>query len=250
LYVYFGTFLPRPEGWPDEHFGPLVSYVSTTQDGIHWSDPKIVYKQNTCLWRVRFHNGNFFCPTYGWDNPREKDKSFLDLLTSQDGLTWKKISRIAAMEDQPDEADLFFHKNEELWCIARSNRKPDHSLLYTSQPPYQRWDRIDLKMTIHCPVFCENQGQIYVAGRRRIDDPWKQQTMPSGNTGIFLVHKDGVEPFLALPSDGDAAYPGLISLEPGKLLISYYSQHAYCSGVIHEQSPHSADIYIAEISTE
>lgn len=39
-------------------------------------------------------------------------------------------------------------------------------------------------------------------------------------------------PVLALPSDGDAAYPGLLSLEENRLIISYYSQHAYLSGVL------------------
>jgi len=73
---------------------------------------------------------------------------------------------------------------------------------------------------------------------------------PAGNTGIFIAEKGKVEPLLALPSDGDAAYPGLISREPGKLIISYYSQHAYLSGVICGLTPHSADVYMAEIAIE
>ena len=35
-----------------------------------------------------------------------------------------------------------------------------------------------------------------------------------------------------MPSDGDAAYPGLLALAEDRLIISYYSQHAYLSGVI------------------
>jgi len=30
LYVYFGTWLPRPEGWLDEKFSPLVAHVSSS----------------------------------------------------------------------------------------------------------------------------------------------------------------------------------------------------------------------------
>ena len=44
--------------------------------------------------------------------------------------------------------------------------------------------------------------------------------------GIFLLDRSGV----ALPSDGDAAYSGLLSLETDRLIISYYSQHAYLRG--------------------
>jgi len=250
LYVYFGTWLPKPEGWPDKVYGPLLSHVCITRDGVHWSNPMPTYRQNTWLWRVRFHRGRFYSAAYGWEDPREKYRSFLDLLMSQDGLNWRRVSRVADVEDQPDEADIFFHSNDELWCIVRSSRNPDHSLLYVSQPPYEKWSRMDLKTTIHCPVFCETGGRLYVAGRRRTNTIWRMQLTPSGNTGIFLVEREGVAPFFALPSDGDAAYPGLISREPGKLLISYYSQHAYLSGVLQGASPHSSDIYIAEISSE
>jgi hypothetical protein len=79
---------------------------------------------------------------------------------------------------------------------------------------------------------------------------WRMQSTPPGNTGIFLAEREGVTPFLALPSDGDAAYPGLVSRQPGRLLISYYSQHAYLSGVLQGASPHSSDVYMAEVSSE
>ncbi|RJS88747.1 exo-alpha-sialidase [Candidatus Bathyarchaeota archaeon] len=250
LYVYFGTWLPRPEGWPDERFGPLVTHVSFTEDGAEWSRPIPAYKQNYWLWRVRYHDGIFYSPAYGWDDPREKHKSFLDLLTSEDGLKWSKKCRIGEKDQQPDEADIWFQPDGELWCIARTTRNPDHSLFYSSKPPYEEWECVDLKVTIHCPVFCQTNGRLYVAGRRRIDSPWIPQTVPAGNTGIFIAEKGKVKPFLALPTYGDAAYPGLISPEPGKLLISYYSQHAYLSGVVYSCSSNVADIYIAEISTE
>jgi hypothetical protein len=250
LYIFFGTWLPRPEGWPDEEFGPLVTHVCVTRDGIRWSEPTPVYRQNVWLWRVRYYKGDFYCAAYGWEDPRGKSATFLDLLVSQDGFNWKRISRIASAEDKPNEADLFLHPDGELWVLSRTDRKPDHSILYTSQPPYEEWNRVDLKTTIHCPVFCENEGRLYVAGRRRTDAPWRPQSTPPGNTAIFLVDRGGATPFFALPSDGDAAYPGLLSRQPGRLLISYYSQHAYLSGVLQPASPHSADIYIAEISTE
>jgi len=250
LYVFFGTWMPRPEGWPDEEFGPLVTHVCVTRDGIHWSEPIPVYRQNVWLWRVRCHQGIFYCAAYGWEDPREKDRTFLDLLASHDGFNWKRISRIAGPEDRANEADLFFHPDGELWVIARTSRAPDYTILYISRPPYEEWERVDLKTTIHCPVFCESGGKLYVAGRRRTDTPWRPQSAPPGNTGIFLVDRGGVTPFFALPSDGDAAYPGLLSRQPGRLLISYYSQHAYLSGVLRPASPHSADIYVAEISTE
>ncbi len=250
LYVYFGTWLPKPEGWPDKR-GPLVSHVAFSDDGIHWSNPIPAYKHNYWLWRVRYHDGTFYSPAYGWDTSELKyGLFFLDLLVSKDGLEWSRKCRIGGKDHRPNEADIWFQPDGEVWCIARSSRESTHSLFYYSKPPYDRWECIDLKVTLHCPVFCEVDGKLYVAGGRRTDAPWKPQYPPAGNTGIFTVEKGKVNPFLALPTDGDAAYPGLISPEPGRMVISYYSQHAYLSGVVYACSPHSSDIYVAMISLE
>lgn len=250
LYVYFGTWLPKPEEWPDKYYGPLVTHVSFTNDGFNWSNPIRVYEENHWLWRVRYHDGIFYSPAYGWSDPGEKHRSFLDLLVSDDGLHWKKHSRIAETGDQSNEADLLFREDDETWCIARSSRSPDHSLFYHSKPPYREWKRINLKVTIHCPILFKCGDKILVAGRRRIESPWIPQHMPAGNTGIFTVKERGiVEPFFALPSCGDAAYPGVLPSGRDRFIVSYYSQHAYLSGVINAPSPlNAADIYIAEIS--
>jgi len=247
LYVYFGTWLPRPEGWPDERFGPLVTHVSFSEDGVDWSKPVPAYKRNHWLWRVRYVDGRFYSPAYGWENPRNKLKSFLDLLVSEDGLRWRREARIGE-RNQPNEADIFFREDGEVWCIARSSRTPDHSLFYSSTPPYREWECTDLGVTIHCPVFCRAGGKLYVAGRRRIEAPWIPQPTPAGNTGIFKFDRGEVKPLVALPTYGDAAYPGLISPKPGRLVISYYSQHAYLSGAVCGRFPDSADIYLAEVS--
>ncbi|MEM1506890.1 MAG: sialidase family protein [Candidatus Bathyarchaeia archaeon] len=254
LYVYFGTWLPKPEGWLDNYYGPLISHVAFTDDGFNWSNPIQAYGRNCWLWRVRYHNGVFYSAAYGWSDPREKHRSFLDLLVSDDGLNWRKHSRIAGEEDKPNEADLLFQGDGELWCIARSGRSPDHSLFYYSKPPYLEWGRIDLKITIHCPAFCKCGDKILVAGRRHMSAQWIPQDTPAGNTGIFVVKAHGaVEPFFALPSCGDAAYPGLISCDRDRIIISYYSQHAYLGGVIDGDisAPlNIADIYVAEIALE
>ena len=117
--------------------------------------------------------------------------------------------------------------------MSRTKREPgQHALLYVANPPYEEWSCIDLKALIHCPALCESGGQVYVAGRRDPKAPWIGQHTPAGNTGIFRLDERGLTPVLALPSDGDAAYPGLLSLEENRLIISYYSQHAYLSGVL------------------
>ena len=57
-----------------------------------------------------------------------------------------------------------------------------------------------------------------------------------------------------MPPSFDASYPGLVSLEPGKLVMSYYSDVAYASGEVrprhfpeYRYKESESDIYIAEI---
>lgn len=218
------------------------SYVSSTTDGSNWSKPEQIQKKNYWLWRIRTHNGTFYSPEKGGE-----------LLSSTDCVNWTKIARIPTEPDDKldplnphsgsrevnhmpcrfiNESDVIFRPDGELWCVSRTAREPDDSILYFSRPPYTKWEWVDLKTRIHCPVLCENKGKVYVAGRRDTAAPWVPQSSPAGNTGVFLLDKEGVSPVVAVPSDGDAAYPGLISRTPGRLLMCYYSQHAYAGGVV------------------
>jgi len=226
-------------------------YVFFSDDGHRWSAPTKIGDRNYWLWRVRLHEGVFYCAEKGGE-----------LLSSRDGRTWTSVSKIPGDEGRSpqelqeirkndhrttsrfNEADVLVLPDGELWCVSRTKREPDqHSLLYTSRPPYEEWSCVDLETQIHCPALCASAGQVYVAGRRNPIAPWIPQHSPAGNTGIFRLDRDGVEPVFALPSDGDAAYPGLVSLEPDRLIVSYYSQHAYLSGALEgerKDSPHLA----------
>jgi hypothetical protein len=218
----------------------LHPYVFVSDDGYRWSAPTRIFDRNYWLWRVRVHDGVFYSAEKGGE-----------LLSSQDGRNWTFVSRIADDEGKSpqelkqvrqvehrmtprfNEADVIFRPDGELWCVSRTRREPDqHSFLYTSKPPYKEWSCVDLETLIHCPALCEMGGRVYVAGRRDPTTSWIPQHSPAGNTAIFRLDREGVTPVFALPSDGDSAYPGLISLETDRLIISYYSQHAYLSGAI------------------
>ncbi len=213
----------------------VYTCASTSEDGFEWSTPTRMYQDNYWLWRVRIQDGIFYSAEKGGE-----------LLTSPDGFTWHHHTVIPesgaapTSEPRPDhrttpsfnEADLLFRPDGELWCVSRSRRIPDDSILYWSSPPYDTWDSLDLGTRIHCPVLCESNGIVYLAGRTDPSRIWFPQHSSAGNTGIFRLDKTGITPVLALPSDGDAAYPGMISPAPGRLVVSYYSQHAYLSGTV------------------
>jgi hypothetical protein len=76
----------------------------------------------------------------------------------------------------------------------------------------------------------------------------------SGTTGLYRLRRDRADLLVLLPPGYDASYPGLISLEPGKLTMSYYSDVAYVSGEVrpmhfpeYRYKESESDIYIAEI---
>ena len=76
----------------------------------------------------------------------------------------------------------------------------------------------------------------------------------SGTTGLYRLSRDRAELLVLMPPAFDASYPGLVSLEPGKLIMSYYSDVAYVSGEVrprhfpeYRYKTSECDIYIAEI---
>ena len=123
------------------------------------------------------------------------------------------------------------------------------------------------------PEICESDGQVYLAGccaaagqgkpgpdGKRPFDVLNTFSHPEillarwGTTGLYLLTRDRVELLVTLPPGGDAAYPGLVSPEPGKLVMSTYSDVAYISGQVrsmhfpkYQYKQTDCDIYIAEI---
>ena len=244
----------------------VISHVCYTTDGISWSQPIPVWK-NQHLWSMRIWDGTFYSVAWGWQgDPHLHIHGPIDLLKSDDGIHWQVVSRIANVNpDRPDETDLYFHTNGEVWAIAATWRRPhDHSVFYSAFPPYKKWKRIDLRTTIHNPAFCKCDDKLYVVGRSDIagysPELWpKLQSTPPGNTVIFTVRKGKVEPFFALPSMGDVWKQGLLSIESGKLICAYNSQHAYMTGILPGKFPIPSwykrpevyagdnDIYLAEL---
>ena len=130
----------------------------------------------------------------------------------------------------------------------------------------------------HCntpPYICKicPDGEIYLAGRcagSGAGEPGPDGAMPfalqnafshrespfirSGTTGLYRLRRDRADLLLLLPPAYDTSYPGLVSLEPGQLIMSYYSDLAYVSGEVrpkhfpeYRYKESESDIYIAEI---
>ena len=105
--------------------------------------------------------------------------------------------------------------------------------------------------------MCETDGQVYVAGRGLAKVVLKPNEIggKKGAPTLYHLTREETKPLVSFPAGGDCSYPGLISPEPGKLIMSFYSDVAYQSGQVkpkfHDEYGYkrtACDIYLAEIN--
>jgi hypothetical protein len=251
--------------------GVLQQYLATSTDGSEWTSPEPILERNRWLWRVRRHDGRFYGLVQdltdgdpgaaGDEAPHE-----LDLVVSDDLHNWEDVARIGPGHGL-NESDIHFRADGEAWIISRTVAQNEDvgSYFAAADPPYTDWEVTPLRPVVHAPILLQHDGTLYVAGRcvpRRNDDgeggvfdthPFGSQPGDWG-TAIWRVNRGSLDRVLELPASGDCAYPGLIEDPDGRVCLSYYSQHAYDTGVldrpaelddgIHESA---ADVYFAEI---
>lgn len=213
----------------------LQQYVSFSRDGFHWDAPVAILRPNRWLWRVRRWNGLYYGASYGlpeggsWDR-REIVQEFL---VSDDFVHWDVISRIGTPELALGESDQHIHPDGEAWMVSRSGKDPGSSWFACARPPYTNWELTDLGTLIHAPAIVEHGGALYVSGRRsaRLEG---DGAFPYGeySLGLWRLERGRVVPMLRIPACGDCSYPGLIRDPDGRVCLSFYSQHAYLTGVL------------------
>ena len=119
------------------------------------------------------------------------------------------------------------------------------------------------------PVICKTAGRerklpsrpycVRLPGAESSGNPTQFQGgewggIGNGTTGLYYLTKGKAELIRYFPQGGDASYPGLVSPEPGKLVISYYSDVAYWTGLVKPRhfaefryKSSESDIYLAEL---
>ena len=250
LHVFITVHTPTANGTG------IRSYNSWTEDGVHWSEPALISLDDhfPMLWRVRHHDDHFYCAACFLDRPGPEDHGPLDLLVSRDGVNWKRRARIS--DDPPpaknhftEESDLIWLPDGELWCLVRPFTT---ARLYRSKPPYDSWDEgVNLGAWVHAPAFCAMDGEVYVAGRHGVYEDGK---CVGNTTGLFHVTGQNANLIASFDLAEDASYPGLVSPESGKLIMSFYSDGPYANQGAklkffdrYKRKYSQVDIFLAEI---
>lgn len=249
LHVFLTVHKPTKQGTA------IYTYNSWTEDGVNWSEPTLVVLDDhrPMLWRVRHYDGKFYCATCFLDRPGPNDYGPLDLVSSEDGIHWSKVVRIEESEHFTEESDLHWLPSGELWCVVRPG-----SEFYWSKPPYTQWEGGGKIGWSDAPVMCQSGDEVYLAARgsaKVVPNPSKAEQAGANGTAVLYRLKHGrAEMIVSFPAGSDASYSGLISPEPGKLIMTYYSDIAYQTRQIKPKAypPYrykysDSDIYLAEI---
>jgi len=215
--MLLGGAAPRKK---DGQSAPTGSFVAFSKDGADWTKPQIVVEPGRWLWCVTWHAGK----AYGVSYPASQNPPDIDLLTSDDGLTYKPLVPKLYGVGWPNEVTLRFDRAGVCHALVRRDKQgnqPYSAVLGISRGDYTQWQWYDLgpefngfggPNLIQLPT-----GQWLAAGR-----------MHQGGAHTALCHLDMIEhkmtKLLKLPSGGDTSYPGLV-WHNSLLYLSYYSSH-------------------------
>ncbi len=232
----------------------LQQYISFSRNGYDWGEPEPVLDAQMWLWRIRPHDGRYFglvqslAGDWAAGSPHE-----LDLIVSDNLCEWETITRIGDGLGL-NESDIHFRDDGEAWLVSRTVRRDDEvgSYFASAPPPYTEWTVTPMRPVVNAPVFVEHESDLYVAGRcRPTRDGETTFPFPGGaSTAVWRVRRGELEPGLRMPATGDCSYPGLVKDPEGRVCMSYYSQHAYHTGVVDCPRENAADVFFAELDLD
>lgn len=184
-------------------------------DGYHWSEKHIIGDPNFWLWRVTWHGDMAY--GIGYDCGEQRS---VRLYKSLDGRTFEPLVERLFGEGYPNETSIVFH-GDTAYCLLRRDPYQGVSgtgLLGISQSPFTQWQWKDLGVQIGGPhMIWIPDGRLLAAVR-----------LYDGRVRTSLCWVDPVAgtltECLALPSNGDSSYAGMVVHE-GEVWITYYSSH-------------------------
>jgi hypothetical protein len=190
------------------------SFAWFSPDGNDWSDgPHKVGQFNWWLWGVRVQpNGTIWGVGYGDLGNRPVHTR---LYRSHDGLDYQVVLPTFTSAPHSGETALLFRRNGATIALVRAK---DDSLVAVSRGDLTQWTFKRLPQQLGGPELIELPDGHILAGTRLYGGKVR--------TSVCLLDPEAgrMTELLALPSGGDASYPGLV-WHDGLLWVSYYSSH-------------------------
>ncbi len=222
LFVYTGTWYCGDGPPKNRDANQMLGYAAWSADGESWQGPQALEgTYGHYIWRAAAHGGKAYLCGRRKRGFAETDVTSREgrrltesaMLESDDGLAWR--TRGLFQQEWGSETAFHFASDGGVTAVARTL---ENAQLCRSAPPYRSWSRIDLGRHVGGPLLARWQGRYVVGGRQAA--PGQEPV-----TALYWLEGESLSPFAVLPSGGDNSYPGLVELETGRALVSWYSSH-------------------------
>ena len=222
LFVYTGTWYCGPHRPVTRNMNQMLGYGVVTTDGKNWTRPfQLNGTYGHYIWRgTAFDNSVYLCA--------RRRRNFVELddlskhaklvesriLKSDDGISFQDVGFF--QHEFGDETAFQFNSAGAIMAVSRRGGGRTAQLIRLS-PPYNSPVYTDLGRYIGGPLIFNFESQTLVAGRNIRDG--------KAFTNVSALKEGKLVDLIDLPSGGDCSYPGMVSLCPGCILISWYSSH-------------------------
>src|SRR5690606_16459269 len=222
LFVYTGTWYCGERSPETRDLNQHLGYGVSSTGGEEWSQPFMLEgTYGHYIWRAAAHDGTaYLCG--------RRKKKFAEtesgaggtqivqsaILASDDGRIWRH--RGLFQEEHGNETAFVFEDDGSALAVARGGGSRNAELC-RSAPPYVEWQRTELDRYIGGPLLARWGDRYVVGGRQTNGGPARMS--------LYWLNGSDLEEFATLPSGGDCSYPGLVELDDGSALVSYYSSH-------------------------
>lgn len=222
LFIYTGTWYCGELQPKLRNMNQMLGYGVRTSNGIDWSSPfELSGTYGHYVWRGTEYNEQIYICA-------RRRKGFMEvsdlkrhdeivesrLLQSSDGVSFSDVGHFQLKYG--DETSFQFTEEGTIKAVSRQGGNRNAQLI-TLPPPYKSPTAIDLGRYIGGPLLFYFDDHTLVSGRNIRDGRvFTNISLLQGNRLIDLVD---------LPSGGDCSYPGMVTLCPGCVLVSWYSSH-------------------------
>jgi hypothetical protein len=196
----------------------LIAFVTYTDDGKTWSKPEQTLETNFIMWKPCTYNGKHYAAVHSKADGNSGKDRIAQLVTSDDGIHWRKISTIRA-GNWESETTLFFLPTGKAIGLLRQKYGSPTAQVFEAEAPYTTWQSREPPVN-HFSGHCVHhfRGTTYVLTRTM--DYGKRQA----GTMIYLWNSGKMTPYCKLPAAGDCAYPEAVEMGDD-MLVSWYSSH-------------------------
>ena len=229
-------------------------YVSVSENGTDWSTPKEVAPPFAMrFWHPIVIGDLLYVASYSCFKNFRGTKMEVDLLSSEDGFTWKWVSQISDLPAGNETSILY--DGENIHAFIR-NERGTLRMKHTCDGDFTRWsDEEDLQVGLQGPMAYEINGRRFLSGRFRGASPrlggsFTDRSQTRFRTYVYVPQIKLFVEYADFPSGFDCAYSESVPLDGNRMLTAYYSQHGHGSKEGFRDMEGGSDIFLATVRTD